>query len=149
MCGIYGSTFRYDDEILKRKLSVMNFRGPDFQSFKRYELPGEKELTFGHVRLSILDLDARSNQPFEYNENISIVFNGEVYNFEELKTTYLRGVLLRTTSDTEVICALYEKLGRKCVELLNGMFAFVILDKQHNELFGARDRLGKKPFYYR
>lgn len=149
MCGIYGSTFRYKDEIIKRKLSTMIFRGPDYQSYKRYRLPKEEELTLGHIRLSILDLDARSNQPFDYNEQISIVFNGEIYNFEELKNTLLQGVFLRTTSDTEVICALYEKYGRECVELLNGMFSFVIYDKQNNELFGARDRLGKKPFYYR
>lgn len=149
MCGIYGSIFRYKDETVERKLSAMNFRGPDSQSYKRYALPRDKDLILGHVRLSILDLDARSNQPFDYNENISIVFNGEVYNYEELKISYLQGTKLRTTSDTEVICALYEKFGRKCVCLLNGMFAFVILDKQRNELFGARDRLGKKPFYYR
>ncbi|MGM9795782.1 MAG: asparagine synthase (glutamine-hydrolyzing) [Candidatus Aphodosoma sp.] len=149
MCGIHGCTFRYSDKCLNKKLSSMNFRGPDFQSFKCYRLQKEKELTLGHARLSILDLDIRSNQPFDYNENISIVFNGEVYNFEELKRTYLQGVPLRTTSDTEVICALYDKFGQKCVELLNGMFAFVILNKAKCELFGARDRLGKKPFYYR
>lgn len=149
MCGIYGTTFRYSDGSIDRKLSSMNFRGPDFQSFKRYRLSEEKELAIGHVRLSILDLDTRSNQPFDYNERISIVFNGEIYNFEELKDTWLQGVPLRTTSDTEVICALYDKFGQKCVEFLNGMFAFVILDKAKGELFGARDRLGKKPFYYR
>lgn len=149
MCGIYGGTLQYKDEIIKRKLFTMIFRGPDFQSYKRYRLPKDEELIFGHIRLSILDLDARSNQPFDYNEQISIVFNGEIYNFEELKDTYLQEVSFRTTSDTEVICALYEKYGRKCVELLNGMFAFVIYDKQNNKLFGARDRLGKKPFYYR
>ena len=149
MCGIHGSTFRYSDDCINRKLSSMNFRGPDFQSFKRYHFAKDKELILGHVRLSILDLDTRSNQPFDYNDRISIVFNGEVYNFEELKSTHLQGVSLRTTSDTEVICALYDKYGQKCVELLNGMFAFVILDKSKGELFGARDRLGKKPFYYR
>ncbi len=149
MCGIYGSTFRYDDETIDRKLSSMLFRGPDFHAFKRYHLPAEQQLTFGHVRLSILDLDARSNQPFDYSEDISIVFNGEVYNFEDLKTQYLQDVPLRTTSDTEVICALYDKMGGKCVSLLNGMFSFVIYDRRNNKLFGARDRLGKKPFYYR
>lgn len=149
MCGIHGSTFRYSDDCINRKLSSMNFRGPDFQSFKRYHFAKDKELILGHVRLSILDLDTRSNQPFDYNDRISIVFNGEVYNFAELKRTHLQGVSLRTTSDTEVICALYDKYGQKCVELLNGMFAFVILDKSKGELFGARDRLGKKPFYYR
>ena len=149
MCGIYGTTFHYKDEIVKKKLTTMRFRGPDFQSFSRYNMPKDKQITLGHVRLSIIDLDARSNQPFDYNENISIVFNGEIYNFEELKCTYLKDIPLRTTSDTEVICALYEKMGRNCLHLLNGMFSFVILDKSRNELFGVRDRLGKKPFYYR
>lgn len=149
MCGIYGTTFHYRDEIVKRKLTAMRFRGPDFQSFSRYNVPKDKQITLGHVRLSIIDLDARSNQPFDYNENISIVFNGEIYNFEELKYTYLGDKQLRTTSDTEVICALYEKMGYKCIEFLNGMFSFVIVDKSRNELFGVRDRLGKKPFYYR
>jgi asparagine synthase (glutamine-hydrolysing) len=148
MCGIYGSTIRYSDNTLNQKLDTMKYRGPDYQCFKRYSIPGDRELSLGHVRLSILDLDARSNQPFDYNDWMSIVYNGEVYNYEELKTQYLKGAAFRTTSDTEVICALYEKFGRKSVELLNGMFAFVIYDKRTNELFGARDRLGKKPFYY-
>lgn len=149
MCGIYGSTFRYTDEVVNQKIQRMRFRGPDFQAFKRYSIGENALVTLGHVRLSILDLDARSNQPFEYNENISIVFNGEIYNYQELKQQYLSGVSFRTTSDTEVICALYEKLGPKCVECFNGMFAFVLLDKKRNIMFGARDRLGKKPFYYR
>ncbi len=148
MCGIYGTTFRYEDEVVNRKLKAIRFRGPDYLDFKKYTLPNEAVLTLGHVRLSVLDLERRSNQPFDYNDYISIVYNGEIYNFEELKKKYLPEIDFRTTSDTEVICALYVKFGRKCLELLNGMFAFVIYDKRCNELFGARDRLGKKPFYY-
>lgn len=110
--------------------------------------PDGKEMTLGHVRLSIIDLDARSNQPFKYNDNIFIVFNGEIYNYKELKKQYLTDVIFRTESDTEVICAMYEKYGEKSVKYLNGMFAYVIYDKNKNILFGARDRLGKKPFYY-
>jgi asparagine synthase (glutamine-hydrolysing) len=126
----------------------MHHRGPNYQAFHRYPMNG-KEITLGHARLSILDLDARSNQPFEYNERIKIVFNGEIYNYPEIQRDYLKDVTLRTTSDTEVICAMYEKYGTKCVDYFNGMFAFVILDTKQNRLFGARDRLGKKPFYYR
>ena len=79
---------------------------------------------------------------------ISIVFNGEVYNYKELAEQYLSDFTFRTTSDTEVICAMYEKFGKDCVNYLNGMFAYVIYDKDKNILTGARDRLGKKPFYY-
>ena len=148
MCGIFGTTLRYSSEVIERKLGLMNFRGPDHTGIKEFDVSSELKLTFGHVRLSILDLDARSNQPFVYNENISIVFNGEVYNYKELKNQYLSDVILRTTSDTEVICAMYEKFGAACVNYLNGMFAYVIYDSKNKILVGARDRLGKKPFYY-
>jgi len=148
MCGIYGTTFRYDREVVKRKLELMNFRGPDHAGLMEIATPSEEKVTFGHVRLSIIDLDARSNQPFRYNDDITIVFNGEVYNYKELKKQYLSDVNLRTESDTEVICVMYEKLGLDSVKLFNGMFAYVIYDKRRNVMVGARDRLGKKPFYY-
>ena len=145
MCGIYGTTLKYSSETYRKKLKLMNFRGPDHQDFKSY---GDNRVTLGHVRLAIMDLDPRSNQPFDYNERYSIVFNGEVYNFLELKRDYLSDVNFRTTSDTEVICAMYEKFGTKAFSYFNGMFAFVIYDKIENKLVGCRDRLGKKPFYY-
>lgn len=148
MCGIYGTTFSYNREVIERKLELMKFRGPNYTGIKEFDVYPDIKLTFGHVRLSILDLDARSNQPFVYNNSISIVFNGEVYNYKELTEQYLSDVTLRTTSDTEVICAMYEKFGKDCVNYLNGMFAYVIYDKNKNILTGARDRLGKKPFYY-
>lgn len=149
MCGIYGTTFQYDKETISKKLELMNFRGPDNTGVEEIATPDGQQLTMGHVRLSIIDLDARSNQPFQYNDNISIVFNGEIYNYRELKRQYLQDVQLRTECDTEVICAMYEKFGPSCVEKFNGMFAFVIYDRRKNILFGARDRLGKKPFFYR
>jgi asparagine synthase (glutamine-hydrolysing) len=149
MCGIYGTTFEYSDELVKQKIQTLKHRGPDYFGVKKCLIGGGKSITFAHARLSILDLDPRSNQPFVYNDSITIVFNGEVYNFSELKNQYLKDVALRTTSDTEVICAMYEKYGKSCVKYLNGMFAFVVLDKKRDVLFGARDRLGKKPFYYR
>lgn len=148
MCGIYGTTFPYNREVIERKLELMKFRGPNYTGIKEFDVYPDIKLTLGHVRLSILDLDARSNQPFVYNNSISIVFNGEVYNYKELTEQYLSDVTLRTTSDTEVICAMYEKFGMDCVNYLNGMFAYVIYDKNKNILTGARDRLGKKPFYY-
>lgn len=148
MCGIFGTTKLYSNDILNEKINTMKFRGPDFQGIKTYEIDSGGRLSLGHVRLSILDLDKRSNQPFQYNDIISIVFNGEIYNFKELKSRYLPNVVFKTTSDTEVLCAMYEKFGFSCVSYLNGMFAFAIYDKSRNILFGARDRLGKKPFYY-
>ncbi len=148
MCGIFGSTEIYSREILGKKLSSMNFRGPDNQTCKCFELVDGKKLTLGHVRLSILDLETRSNQPFQYNDYISVVFNGEIYNYQSLRDSYLAGCKLKTRSDTEILCAMYELFGNKCVEYFNGMFAFVIYDRKKNILFGARDRLGKKPFYY-
>lgn len=148
MCGIFGTKLRYERSVMEHKLELMNFRGPDYTGIMEITTPAQDVLTFGHVRLSIIDLDPRSNQPFRYNDDISIVFNGEVYNYLELKKQYLGDVTLRTESDTEVICAMYEKLGLNSVKLFNGMFAYVIYDRKKNVLVGARDRLGKKPFYY-
>lgn len=148
MCGIFGTTRRYERSIVEHKLELMNFRGPDHTGMEEIRTPDGETLTLGHVRLSIIDLDSRSNQPFAYNDYISIVFNGEVYNYLELKKQYLGDVTLRTKSDTEVICAMYEKYGLDSVKLFNGMFAFVIYDRRKNLMVGARDRLGKKPFYF-
>ena len=148
MCGILGTTKPYTKEVLNRKLNTMRFRGPDFQGLQSFDLKTGGILSLGHVRLSILDLDKRSNQPFRYNDNITVVYNGEIYNYAEIKKQYLADVTFRTSSDTEVLCAMYDKFGYDCVSFFNGMFAFVIYDKKKNILFGARDRLGKKPFYY-
>lgn len=147
MCGIYGSTIIYEEQLIRRKLDIFKFRGPDYTGLKHYVLPNG-QLTFGHNRLAIIDLESRSNQPFDYSEDVSVVFNGEIYNFLELKQTYFRDKIFRTTSDTEVLCAMYERFGTECTRYLNGMFAFVIYDRQKQLLFGARDRLGKKPFFY-
>lgn len=151
MCGIYGTTLKYTSDVVRQKLELIKFRGPDNLGIKCFKVAkgfNTDEITFGHVRLSIVDLDARSNQPFVYNDNISIVFNGEVYNHKELRKQYLHEKQFRTESDTEVICALYEEFGLECVKMFNGMFAFCIFDRQNNILVGARDRLGKKPFYF-
>src|SRR5690606_24417971 len=102
----------------------------------------------GHLRLSILDLDSRSNQPMQF-ENLNIVFNGEIYNYKDLKTDLISlGHSFKTESDTEVLLIGYKEWGKSILERLNGMFAFSIYDSQNNKLFSARDRLGVKPFYY-
>jgi asparagine synthase (glutamine-hydrolysing) len=109
----------------------------------------KQQIIFGHNRLSIIDLDPRSNQPFTYYEHIHIVFNGEVYNFKSIKDTLIKlGYKFKTTSDTEVLCAAYLEYGQDCVHYFIGMFAFVIYDEKKQLFFGARDRLGQKPFYY-
>ncbi|MNK09461.1 Asparagine synthetase [glutamine-hydrolyzing] 1 [compost metagenome] len=143
MCGIYGSTIKYSDEIIKAKLARINFRGPDYSAFQQFE-----GLVLGHNRLSIIDLDPRSNQPFSY-QHLKIVFNGEIYNYQDIKTNLQKkSYHFNTTSDTEVICAAYLEYGPDCVKQFNGMFAFTIYDSIKKELFGARDRFGKKPFYF-
>ncbi|MEM1002535.1 MAG: asparagine synthase (glutamine-hydrolyzing) [Bacteroidota bacterium] len=149
MCGIYGSLLPYTCQEVSEKLKLTNFRGPDFYGYNTINLPNGKTLSLAHNRLSILDLDQRSNQPFIYEDSFTIVYNGEIYNYNEIKKTLRdKGYSFRTTSDTEVICAAYLEYGKDCVQELNGMFAFVIYDSKKQILFGARDRLGQKPFYY-
>ena len=105
----------------------------------------------GERRLSIIDLAERANPPLTNEDaTIWIVFNGEIYNFRELRATLIReGHQFRTQGDTEVVLHLYEKHGVRCIEHLRGMFAFGIWDSKKRLFFGARDRLGKKPFVYR
>ncbi|WP_281542981.1 asparagine synthase (glutamine-hydrolyzing) [Maribacter aestuarii] len=148
MCGIYGSTIPYAESEVASKLHRTSFRGPDYSESEIF-VEENYQLTLGHNRLAIIDLDSRSNQPFNYMNLIYIVFNGEIYNFQDLRNTLLqKGYTFKTKGDTEVICAAYLEYGEECPKYLNGMFAFVIFDKKHKILFGARDRLGQKPFYY-
>lgn len=99
--------------------------------------------------MAIIDLNERANQPMEYNNgNIVVVLNGEVYNYQQLKAQYFANTVFNTESDTEVLCAMYERFGKDCLSYINGDFAFVIYDKQKQILFGAIDRMGDKPFYY-
>jgi len=123
---------------------VLAHRGPDGQGYK---ILGQAGL--GHRRLSIIDLAHGSQPVSNEDETIWITFNGEIYNFEELRRELLkRGHCLRTRSDTEVIVHLYEDYGIDCVKRLRGMFAFAIWDQKQRRLFAARDHLGQKPFYY-
>ena len=143
MCGVYGSTINFRDDVISQKLAVINFRGPDYSQFIH-----TPDVILGHNRLAIIDLDHRSDQPFAYL-HLRIVFNGEIYNYRLLKARLeLMGYNFTTSSDTEVICAAYLAYGEDCTLHFNGMFAFVIYDEKKKILFGARDRLGKKPFYY-
>ncbi|MEZ4793741.1 MAG: asparagine synthase (glutamine-hydrolyzing) [Gelidibacter sp.] len=148
MCGIYGTTIKYNEHQIKEKLKRTAFRGPDKMGHEFYQA-GQLPVIFGHNRLSIIDLDPRSDQPFTYENHIHIVFNGEIYNFKTIKESLIKkDYKFHTTSDTEVMCAAYLEYGEDCVNHFNGMFAFVIFDEHKQQFFGARDRLGKKPFYY-
>lgn len=147
MCGIYGTNINYNESQIKDKLKRTSFRGPDQTGFEFYNSKTSR-IAFGHNRLSIIDLDPRSNQPFNYN-HVHIAFNGEIYNFKTIrKTLQTKGYTFNTTSDTEVVCAAYIEYGKACVTHFNGMFGFVIYDEKKQLFFGARDRLGQKPFYY-
>ena len=148
MCGIYGTTLVYNEDQIKDKLKRTAFRGPDKMGWHFFK-SATQNVTLGHNRLAIIDLDHRSDQPFTYQDHIHIVFNGEIYNFKSIKSTLINlGYEFKTTSDTEVLCAAYLEYGKNCLEHLIGMFAFVIYDEKQQIFFGARDRLGQKPFYY-
>ncbi|RYC51420.1 asparagine synthase (glutamine-hydrolyzing) [Flagellimonas olearia] len=143
MCGIYLTNIQYDDTTVKQKLNSISFRGPDHTGIKKVN-----QVTLGHLRLSILDLDPRSNQPMA-EDHLEIVFNGEIYNYKDLKADLAKiGYNFNTESDTEVLLLGYKEWGKDILSRINGMFAFSIYDSLNNTIFSARDRLGVKPFYY-
>lgn len=145
MCGFTGiiSKKEYNDDSIRSMLESIRHRGPDNLSF--YE---NENLHLGFARLQIIDLDSRSNQPMIDEETGAvIVFNGEVYNYKELRQDLQgNGVKFKTTSDTEVILKGYLKYGKSILSKLRGMFAFAIFHK--NRVFMARDHFGIKPLYY-
>ncbi|MBW7676617.1 asparagine synthase (glutamine-hydrolyzing) [Chryseobacterium chendengshani] len=149
MCGIFG-VYNFDRQKVSRDRSLaavkkINHRGPDFQKVVFYN---DEAIALGHARLSIIDLSDVANQPME-TDKYSVVFNGEIYNYieirEELKTA---GYNFTTNSDTEVLIHAYDYWKDKCVEKFNGMWAFTILCKKTGNLFCSRDRFGVKPFNY-
>ncbi len=150
MCGISGLWNRSGAApegaaTVMRMNNRLQHRGPDDAGV--WSSPNA-DVHLGHRRLSILDLSPSGHQPMISPSGKVIVFNGEIYNFRELKDRFLPGVKLQSSGDTEILLHLYEKLGQRCLEHLNGMFAFAIWDPQLQELFVARDRIGKKPFYF-
>lgn len=133
------------EDSLRHMRDVMAHRGPDDSG-----LYIDGPIGLGHRRLSIIDLSADGHQPMSNeDQTVWLVFNGEIYNYVELRSELLqRGHRFHSKTDSEVIIHLYEELGPRCVGRLNGMFAFSIWDARKRLLFGARDRLGVKPFYY-
>ncbi len=156
MCGINGIYGLKDSSIAKQKVLAMNnrmsHRGPDDEG-----IFVDENIALGHRRLSIIDLSSAGHQPMQSNDGrFQIVYNGELYNFKELKFELQRVVagsnqqayIFQTNTDTEVIIAAYIRWGADCVKRFNGMFAFAVWDTVENTLFIARDRLGIKPLYY-
>ena len=148
MCGIAGivnfSEKAVGSDEIAGMLKIIKHRGPDDEGtyFK-------DNIGIGQVRLSIIDLSSAGHQPMFSNENrYSIVFNGEIYNYLELKEVLKGKYSFKTKSDTEVILAAYSVWGEDCLSKFNGDFSFVIYDVQEKVFFGARDRFGVKPFYY-
>lgn len=146
MCGIVGIiSNNIDKESLKKASLAIKHRGPDDAGFYV-----DRDIGLAHRRLSIIDLSKNARQPMSNeNGNIWIVYNGEIYNFKELRNILEKNRhRFKSNSDTEVIVHAYEEWGEKCVEKFNGMFAFAIWDSKKKTLFLARDRTGIKPLYY-
>jgi len=143
MCGIYLTNIPFEKEKIVQKLRLIEFRGPDNLGFQKIN-----EISLGHLRLSVVDLEERSNQPYHFN-NLTVVFNGEIYNYQEIKQELLdKGYRFDTTSDTEVLLKGFAEWGKGVLKRLNGMFAFAVYNREDHTIFCARDRLGVKPFYY-
>lgn len=154
MCGIAGAAWNADGrpvcaEVIDRMTDALQHRGPDGRGTYYHRFDDGSGIGLGHRRLAIVDLDGGRQPQCNEDETIWITFNGEIYNYRELrKDLELRGHRFRTDSDTETIVHLYEDYGIKCVEHLRGMFAFAIWDSNERTLFLARDRLGQKPVVY-
>ena len=152
MCGIYGyvtNTGNINPEIMRRMGLALAHRGPDDDG-EIIENSAAVSAGLGHKRLSIIDLSAAGRQPMpNEDKSIWIALNGEIYNYQELrKTLETKGHAFRSQSDTEVIVHLYEERGLKCLDELNGMFAFALWDSKRKTLLLVRDRVGKKPLHY-
>ena len=158
-------------EDLHRMTEVMKHRGPNdvgywlLSSSGQHSYGGDEtpfnismidsafehksHIAFGHRRLSIIDLSVKGHQPMSYADRYSIIFNGEIYNYLELKSELTTmGYKFATDTDTEVIMASYDHWGHDCLNKFNGMWSFVCYDNQKKQLFISRDRFGIKPLYY-
>lgn len=151
MCGIAGivglkaNISQEDKSRLELALGAQAHRGPDSKASW-----SDHRVALGHNRLSIIDLSNAANQPF-YRKDLAltIIFNGEIYNYQILKSSLIsKGYTFSTGSDTEVLLVAYREYGNNLTQYLVGMFAFVIYDHQNEHVFAARDRFGEKPFFY-
>lgn len=147
MCGIAGSVGSFTAESIESAAASLSHRGPDDHGFWT---SGDGKCHLAHRRLSILDTSSLGHQPmWDSSETCVVVFNGEIYNFRELREKLLRtGCRLRSNTDTEVLVNLYRTYGTDFVKELNGIFAFAIYDSRSRKTFLARDKFGVKPLYY-
>lgn len=146
MCGLAGFIGNGNFEIGTEMIRTIRYRGPDFQ-----HVFYKDNICLSHARLSIIDLDIRSNQPFfSPDKNFAIIFNGEIYNYLEIKKELQKTnkYTFSTASDTEVLLYAFQEYGINCLQRIHGMFVFAIYNFESKELFMAKDRMGKKPFYY-
>jgi asparagine synthase (glutamine-hydrolysing) len=148
MCGIAGfflnqSSTAAAEAKLRAASKAMHLRGPDHEGFFFHQQVG-----LAHRRLSIIDTSAAANQPFSIDQRYQIIFNGEIFNYKELKSTYLANTQCTSTSDTEILLRLFIQYGPTCLEWLNGFFVFCIYDQLENKIVLARDRYGKKPLLF-
>ena len=148
MCGIliqYSKVNDLNETLFSEALRLQESRGPDDLSFKRIN----DNLLMGSVRLKILDLSDKANQPMESENKNCLVFNGEIYNFKEIKDHLQNdGLNFETSCDTEVLLSHLEQTKEKSTLDLNGMWAFGFYRDRDNQIFISRDRFGKKPLYY-
>lgn len=152
MCGIvgiyeYNDSQKVDEKALVRARDTMAYRGPDDAGLY---VSSDKKVGLGHRRLSIIDISFAGHQPFSNKDrSIWIVFNGEIYNYLEIRSELvLKGYSFKSDTDTEVIIYAYEEWGEECVKKFNGMWSFALWDTHKQNLFCSRDRFGVKPFYY-
>src|SRR5690606_7431374 len=144
MCGILGSI---NIDFNEETLNLIEHRGPDDFGIETFNLSNQN-ITFGHRRLSIVDLSKAGHQPMtSYCHNFEIIFNGEIYNHLELREK-LRDITFNGTSDTETIINYISKYGMESVKDFNGVFAFAILDKKKSKIHLVRDPFGVKPLYF-
>lgn len=145
ICGVYNFDGRpADQRSVQQMMRPMKHRGPDDEG-----VFSEENVALGHVRLSILDLSAAGRQPMlSHDGRYVIVYNGEIYNYIELREQLKSSYRFSTGTDTEVLLAAFQEWGLDCLDKFNGMWAFVIYDRREKSLYAARDRFGIKPFYY-
>ena len=149
MCGLAGYIGK--EKISKRSLSetlnLMKNRGPDFQKFLNYKYK-DLNIFLLHSRLKIIDLANVANQPFKIN-NLTLIFNGEIYNFIEIRDELKKkGIKFKTKSDTEVLLRAYINYGTRCFKKFEGMWSIVIWDNKNGEVILSRDRFGEKPLIF-
>jgi asparagine synthase (glutamine-hydrolysing) len=149
MCGIAGFISpEYNLEHLQRITQTIQHRGPDAEGFY-FEETGKFNIGLGHRRLSIIDLSSAANQPMHsHNGRYVMIYNGEIYNYKEIRNEKLGGYAFKSSGDSEVILECYARYGTESFQWLNGIFALAIWDKQEKKIIVARDHLGIKPLYY-